>query len=211
MPNVQHKRGTRAALDALAGAGALKAGQLYLISDEQRIAIAISGSAYQAFAKQSDTADPWTRFVLGADYTNGTTAFATITDGAASFSWTPPPSSNFIVEAQLLLWTTIASNLPRPGVSIGAGQAYGAVEISHPGVNASTVEQMYGSFLSGAATVQMPGSYLPVANTPWLARLIVKGRSGAAPGPIALQMASETATANAVFVKVGSEMRCRTI
>ena len=211
MPNVQHKRGTRAALDALAAGNGLKAGQLHLITDEQRIAMAVSGSAYQAYAKQSEIADPWTRFVLASDFNNATIAFVTITDGATPLSWTPPASSNFVIEAQLLLWTTSGSILPRPGVSIGAGQAFGAVAITHPGISTTTSEEISGSFLTSAAAVQAPGASLPAANTPWLARIFVKGRSGAAPGAIALQMAAEAAAANTCFVKAGSEMRCRTI
>jgi hypothetical protein len=209
MPNVQHKRGTRAALDALAAAGSLRAGQLYLITDEQRIAMAVSGSAYQAYARQSEAGDPWTRYVLGSDFTNATTSFVTIGDGAASFSWTPPPSSSFVVEAELLLWTANASLLPRPGVSVGAGQAYGTLEIVHPGLNTATFKQAAGSFLNLAAALQMPADNLPGANTPWLAKVVVRGRSGAAPGAIALQMAAEAAGANTAFVKAGSEMRCR--
>ncbi|HEX8442083.1 MAG TPA: hypothetical protein VF631_00380, partial [Allosphingosinicella sp.] len=130
-------------------------------------------------------------------------------DGTVSFSWTPPPSSSFVVEGELLLWTSTASILPRPGVSIGAGQAYGAMEIVHPSISGTAFKQSAGTFLAAAATLQMAGDYLPVANTPWLARIVVRGRSGAAPGAIALQMASESASANTAFVKAGSEMRCR--
>lgn len=54
MANVQHKRGTRAALDALATAGGLLVGQIYFITDENRIAIAGSVNSYQAAAKQGE-------------------------------------------------------------------------------------------------------------------------------------------------------------
>lgn len=54
MPDVQHKRGTRAALDALAGAGGLLVGQIYLITDEDRLAVATSVGAYETYAKQSE-------------------------------------------------------------------------------------------------------------------------------------------------------------
>jgi hypothetical protein len=40
---------------------------------------------------------------------------------------------------------------------------------------------------------------------------LVRGRSGGAPGAIAIQMAAEAAGANTCFVKAGSEMRCRTV
>jgi hypothetical protein len=46
MPNIQHKRGTRAALDALASSSALLPWQLYGITDESQIALATSASTY---------------------------------------------------------------------------------------------------------------------------------------------------------------------
>lgn len=54
MPNVQHKRGTRAALDALAAGSGLLIGQIYVIADEDRIAVATSASTYQSSAKQGE-------------------------------------------------------------------------------------------------------------------------------------------------------------
>lgn len=54
MPDVQHKRGTRAALDALASADGLLPAQIYLIEDEDRIAIATSSGSYETYAKQSE-------------------------------------------------------------------------------------------------------------------------------------------------------------
>lgn len=55
MPNVQHKRGTRAALDALASANGLLIGQVYLINDEDRIAIATAVNAYSTYVKHSES------------------------------------------------------------------------------------------------------------------------------------------------------------
>lgn len=54
MPDVQHKRGTRAALNALASANGLLPGQIYLITDEARIAIALSVNTYEVYAKYSE-------------------------------------------------------------------------------------------------------------------------------------------------------------
>lgn len=48
------KRGSRAAIDAAAAASGLKAGEPYLITDENRLAVGLSVSAYEAFAKQSE-------------------------------------------------------------------------------------------------------------------------------------------------------------
>lgn len=54
MPAVQHKRGTRAALNALAAANGLLVGQIYLISDEAgRIAVATATNAYTTYVQGS--------------------------------------------------------------------------------------------------------------------------------------------------------------
>jgi hypothetical protein len=47
-------RGTRAALDAKASGATLVVGQPYLITDENRIAVALTTSTYQTYAKQSE-------------------------------------------------------------------------------------------------------------------------------------------------------------
>ncbi|SNT76701.1 hypothetical protein [Paracoccus seriniphilus] len=50
MPSVQHMRGTRAALDALANAGGLLPFQIYVLTDEQRIAVAFTERSYRTFS-----------------------------------------------------------------------------------------------------------------------------------------------------------------
>lgn len=54
MPDIRHKRGTRAALDALAASNGLKPWQIYAISDESRIALALTASTYQTFLKSGE-------------------------------------------------------------------------------------------------------------------------------------------------------------
>lgn len=49
----QHPRGTRAALDSLAAASGLLVGEVYLITDESRLAVALTTSTYQTFEKRS--------------------------------------------------------------------------------------------------------------------------------------------------------------
>jgi len=56
MPDVQHKRGTRADLDTLAAADGLLVGQIYVITDEDRLAVALSIGSYQAMAKRGEGA-----------------------------------------------------------------------------------------------------------------------------------------------------------
>ena len=54
MATVRHARGTRTALDALASNNQLVPWQLYVISDESRVAVATSTSTYQTFAKEGE-------------------------------------------------------------------------------------------------------------------------------------------------------------
>lgn len=57
MPSVQHMRGTRAALDALASSSGLLAGQIYVLTDEDRIAVALTTSTYETFVRESEVWD----------------------------------------------------------------------------------------------------------------------------------------------------------
>lgn len=54
MATLKIKRGTRAALNALAGASGLVQGEPYLITDEDRIAVGLSATTYETFAKESE-------------------------------------------------------------------------------------------------------------------------------------------------------------
>lgn len=65
MTNVQHKRGTRAALDALTASSGLVIGQIYYITDEARLAIATGVNSYQAVAKQGEGgSSTWNQFTV---------------------------------------------------------------------------------------------------------------------------------------------------
>lgn len=204
------RRGTRAALNALATANGIVASEPYYITDEQRFAIGTAVGSYVAFAKQSEVGgggvDPWTRLGLDADFINGTTTFQNIT----GFTFTPPANTTYTIEAELIIETVTATNLPRIGVAVGAGQAYGTVEIVRTGTTDAAQVTQYGGYTTAAVNVQQPVGDLPAANIPRFCRITVKGRSGATPGAITLQLAAETAATNAVRVRVGSEMRFRT-
>lgn len=151
--------------------------------------------------------DPWTRVKLAADFTTAVVTFGNIT----GFTYTPPAASDFLIEADLLLLTTAAANLPRVGVALPAGMQWGTVEIRQAGALDTADVVQHGGTMTTAATVQVPAGGLAVASVPRLCRVTVKGRSGANPTAITLQLAAETAGANIVFVKAGSEMRSRVI
>lgn len=50
----QHQRGTRAALNALGASNSIKPGQVYLVTDEGRLAVGLTASTYEVFAKVSE-------------------------------------------------------------------------------------------------------------------------------------------------------------
>jgi hypothetical protein len=55
MPKILNKRGTRTEIDSAATANGLNAGEVYLITDEDRIAIGTSANTYESYAKESET------------------------------------------------------------------------------------------------------------------------------------------------------------
>jgi hypothetical protein len=57
MPTVRIKRGTRAQLNAAASSSSLLSGELYLITDENRLAVGTSSSTYQAAAKSGEVVE----------------------------------------------------------------------------------------------------------------------------------------------------------
>jgi hypothetical protein len=56
MPGLQIKRGTRAQLNSAAGSAGLKVGELYLITDEDRLAVGKNTTTYTDLGKASDFA-----------------------------------------------------------------------------------------------------------------------------------------------------------
>jgi hypothetical protein len=176
---------------------------------EQRLTAfaAAVGADVKALLGQGSV-DPYTRKKLASDFSNSTVTFNTITDGTRTFTFTPPANTDFEIEAWLLIQTATATVLPRVGVSIGAGQAYGSVAIEQVGATTAAEVATFGTFLTAAVNVQVPAGGVPAAATPYEAVVRVKGRSGAAPAAITIQMASETA-GTACLVKAGSEMKTR--
>ena len=54
MPSVQQLRGPLAALTALAAGGGLLPGQVYLLTDQSRLAVALTTTTFETFAKLSE-------------------------------------------------------------------------------------------------------------------------------------------------------------
>lgn len=161
----------------------------------------------KTWAVPASGADPWTRIKLAADFTNAATGFADIT----GLTYTPPANTDFMIEAELIILTTTTTTLPRIGVAIPAGQQWATAMIRQAGASDTAQVQAQGGVTTGAGNIQMAAGGLAVANSPRLCLVAIKGRSGAAPAAIKLQMAAEIAGANVCFVKAGSEMRSRVL
>jgi hypothetical protein len=54
MTKVLNKRGTRSEINSAATANGLNAGEVYLITDENRIAMGTSANTYESYAKESE-------------------------------------------------------------------------------------------------------------------------------------------------------------
>ena len=168
--------------------------------------LTMSGSTLSA------TGGGWSEITLNADSVAGNSlAFGDISDGTNAFVYTPPPNSNFEIEAALLIETATSTNLPRVGVRVdaqGTG-AYGAVQIDQTAATPGARVTADGTFTAAAIDVQMAAGGLGAANTPYLSYVTIRGRSGAAPAAIRVQLACETAAANTCRVRQGSQMRVK--
>lgn len=150
-----------------------------------------------------DSADPWTKIGLANDFANSTVSFNTIT----GWTFTPPANTNWILEADVLIQTAGTTSVPRLGLNVVAGQAYGSGEIEFS-TGAAAKGSASAWWTTGVANLQVPAGTAPVANQPYWMRLRASGRSGASPTAINVQLAAELA-GTAATVKRGSEMRWR--
>jgi hypothetical protein len=90
MPSIQHARGTRAGLDALASSGEILPGQVYVLTDEDRIAVGLTSSTYETFAKESEAGGGGGEGVPVGGTTGQVLAKASATD--YDTEWIAPPA-----------------------------------------------------------------------------------------------------------------------
>ena len=105
MPKILNKRGTRANLDTLASANGLSAGEVYLITDENRIAIGLSTNTYEAFAKESSNTFTSTQTFSGTS----TTLAAILTNAAETTTVSATAATgtiNYDITTQSVLYYT---------------------------------------------------------------------------------------------------------
>ncbi|GAA3738653.1 hypothetical protein GGR91_001825 [Sphingorhabdus rigui] len=193
MPSLSHKRGTRAQVDAAAAANALRAGEVYLITDEARLTVGTSASTHQPAAKQGEGGgDPWTWSKLTADVANNT-----ITPAAATgLSFAAAANTMYLVE----LIGTFQSAAATTGIALALDIPSGAVSgmTVHP-ASATTLtgtEQIADAVTTGATT----GVRVGATNIAIRANFIVS--IGATAGQVQLLFRSEIA-GSAVTLKAG--------
>lgn len=192
MPSLAHKRGTRAQLDAAAGANGLKTGEVYLLTDEARLTVGTAANAHQPLAKQGEGggSDPWTWQKLAADVANSTITLAAVT----GMSFTAAANTTYLVE----VIGTFQSAATTTGLALALDIPSGSVSgihfhpVSATGLNST--EQIADNATTGATT----GVRAAATNVPLRASFIVA--VGATGGAVQLQFRSEIA-ASAVTMK----------
>jgi hypothetical protein len=187
MPSLAHKRGTRAQIDAAAGANALRVGEIYLITDEARLTVGTAAGAHQPLAKQgeggSGAPDPWTWAKLAGDVANSSVTLAAV----SGLSFSAVANATYIVE----LMGSFQAAANTTGIALALDIPSGAVSgyiIHNAGTTAVVaIEQV----ADNATILATSGVRNAATNVPLLARFIVA--VGASAGPVQLMFRSEVA------------------
>ncbi len=196
MPSLAHKRGTRAQIDAAASANGLKAGELYLITDEARITVGTAVNTHIPAAKQSEVGgggtDPWTWTKLAADVVNSTVTLASVT----GLSFAASANTTYLVDVIGTFQSAATTTGIALALSIPSGSVTGSSE--HP--ISTTGGNLNEQIATGATTGATTGVRAAATNVPIVSRYIVA--IGATGGTVQLQFRSEVA-ASAVTMKAG--------
>lgn len=191
MPSLAHKRGTRAQIDGAATLNGLRAGELYLISDEARLTIATAVNAHSPAAKQGESnEESWIK--LATDVSNSAVTMANVT----GMSFNALAGTTYIVTVV----GTFQSVATTTGIALALAIPSGSVSgLAHHSVSAIALggnEQI----ASGVTTGTTTGVRAAATNVPIMASFIVA--IGATGGAVQLQFRSEIA-ASAVTMKAG--------
>ena len=206
MASYRHKRGTLAQITSAAAASGLKVGEVYFLTDLNRLAVASAVNAFVQVAALTDIgggSDPWTYIKLAADFTTSSASAVDVT----GLAFTPLLNTQYEFEAMLFLRTATASVGPRPGLAWPTGMTDGVAIIRTPS-SATAFTTAFGN-ISAALLAAVGG--LPNTTASFPAQIKGSVRAGAVPvGNVRLQLASETAATN-VTAKAGSFLKYRAI
>lgn len=106
MAKILHKRGTRAGIDAAKAASQLNAGEIYVITDENRLAVGLSSSTYQDYVK-APIVTTWANKPAGNTLTPNVDRFFITDVGVGGSKWYWDGSRYRVVGGQITLF-----NLP---------------------------------------------------------------------------------------------------
>lgn len=192
MPSLAHKRGTRAQIDAAAGASALKTGEVYLITDEARLSVGTAANAHAAAAKQGEGggSDPWVWQKLAADVANSAVTLAPVT----GLGFTALANTTYLVEVIGTFQSAAATTGIAVALDIPSGSVTGLVLATISATSLVATEQIADNATTGVTT----GVRAAATNVPLTASFIVA--VGATGGTVQLQFRSEVA-ASAVTMK----------
>jgi hypothetical protein len=197
MPSLRHKRGSLAQIDAAAAVNGLRQGEVYFVTDQNRLTVGTAVNQHMPIAKQSEIgggggSDPWTWQKLASDVANSTVTLAP----ATGLSFAAPANTTYLVEVigafqAAAITTGIAMALDIPSGSI-SGQVIH--NISTTGLAAN--EQIADNATTGVTT----GVRVANTNVPITGRFVVA--IGATGGTVQLNFRSEIA-ASAVTLRAG--------
>lgn len=204
MPSVQHMRGTRAALNALATGSGLLPGQVYVLTDEARLAVALTTSTYETFARENEVppagSDGWSYQTLAADFNTTTTGGALVT--GMSFA----ALANSVYEIELVgsfqtaaTTTGAGAMLDVPAGATVTGLAF--MPSANNGVVQASPQRASGAVISPTTAVGTAAAVYPVFGR-WLVQV------GATADDIALRWRSEIADSEA-RLRAGTIMKRR--
>lgn len=202
MPSIAHKRGTRSQIDAAATANGLKAGEVYLLTDEARLTVGTAANAHQPLAKQGEGggSDPWTWQKLAADVANSTTSLAAVT----GLSFTAAANTTYLVEVIGAFQSAATTTGVAVALDIPSGSVVGQILANTSATALAATEQIADNATTGATT----GVRAVNTNVPVTARFVVA--VGATGGNVQLQFRSEIA-ASAVTMKANLTLMGRRI
>lgn len=202
MPSVKVKRGTRAQLNTAAAANQLAAGEVYLITDENRIAVGLSINSYEAYAKVSESELPQVATLTSTQQSTSTT-LANITELALPLLQYSIYEVNAFVTFQSAATTT--------GLNLGIStptNSRNMLEIVVPITSTAAASQLRTIFPNAAIATNagnVLGTGVTAINSNHTAKISGFIKTGSNSGNCQLLFASEVAS-SAITLQIGSSM-----
>jgi hypothetical protein len=196
MPSLRHKRGSLAQINAAAAANGLRQGEVYLVTDQNRLTVGTAVNAHEPLAKQSEAgsggADPWSWQKLASDVSNSTVTLA----AATGLSFTAAANTTYLVEVIGAFQSAAITTGIALALDIPSGSVVGQIIHSTSATALGGTEQIADNATTGATS----GVRAAATNVPIIARFVVA--IGATGGAVQLNFRSEIA-ASAVTLKAG--------